>query len=155
MNIQTRTKTSLIIAMLLSLANYNQPRHVKIVAMGNGFAGLRNLPNMLEVDELQRLITRPGTDPRVIIALDEPRAADLPVLRAMVERGPAAGVHCIVAAREPFDLPVNVKITADTQRARSHQPGEFWAEYSGAVIRFDAAHIAASEIGSFVQALKV
>ncbi len=141
-------KTSLMIAMLLSLAHYNQPRHVQIVAMGRGFAGLRDLPHMLEVHELQRLIARPASDPRIVIAVDEPRAADLPVLRAMVERGPAVGVHCIVATREPIDLPVNVKITAD------RQPGDFWAEYSGAVLRFDAAHIATNEIGSFIQALK-
>jgi DNA segregation ATPase FtsK/SpoIIIE, S-DNA-T family len=141
-------KTSLIIAMLLSLAHYNQPRHVQIVAMGSGLAGLRDLPHMLEVNELQRLIARPGNDPRVMVAIDEPRAADLPVVRAMIERGPAVGVHCIVATREPVDLPVNVKITAD------RQPGDFWAEYSGAVVRFDAAHIATHEIGSFIQALK-
>ena len=72
----------------------------------------------------------------------------------MIECGAAAGVHCIVAARESIDLPFGVTIKADTQRARSQQPGDFWAEYNKAgVIRFDAAHIAAHEIGSFIQAM--
>ncbi len=143
-------KTSLIIAMLLSLAHYNKPRHVQIVAMGAGLDGLRSLPHMLDVDELQRLIARPATDPKIIVAVDEPRAAVLPQLRAIIQRGAAVGVHCIIAAREPLDLPVNVKITAD------RQPGDFWADAarSGAVIRFDAAHIATHEIGSFIQSLK-
>ena len=138
-------KTSLIIAMLLSLTYYNQPRHVKIVAMGSGLRDLCGLPHMLEVDELARLLERRSTDPRIIVAIDEPRKGDLPLLRAMVERGAAAGIHCIVAAREPFDLQVKVKITAD------HTLGDCWAEYNGQVIRFDAAHIGAHEIGSFVQ----
>ena len=114
-------------------------------------APLAHIVDLENLDQkLQRLIARPATDPKIIVAVDEPRAAVLPQLRAIIQRGAAVGVHCIIAAREPLDLPVNVKITAD------RQPGDFWADAarSGAVIRFDAAHIATHEIGSFIQSLK-
>jgi hypothetical protein len=143
-------KTSLMIAMLLSLAHYNKPRHVQIVAIGAGLDGLRLLhtDHLLQANDLQRLIERPSTDPRIIAAIDEPGAADLPLVRAIVERGAAAGVHCIVAVREPFDLPVNVRIVANDK------PGDFRAAFRQDTIRFDAAYIAAREMASFIPALK-
>lgn len=147
-------KTSLIVAMLLSIAYYSKPRHVKIVAMGGGFDGLRDLPHMLDVDDWQRLIERPSVDPRIVIAIDEPRPVDLPVVRELVTRGAAAGVHCIVSTTERMNsdsLACPVRIIAD------EQPGNFWAEYNGhqnSTMHFDAAHIAAREIASFIQAVK-
>jgi S-DNA-T family DNA segregation ATPase FtsK/SpoIIIE len=141
-------KTSLIVAMLLSLAYYNKPRHVQLVAIGSGFDGLRDLPHMLQADDLQRLINRPSPDPRIIVAVDEPRADLLPMLATFAVRGAAAGVHCIVASRAPVDLPIDVKITAD------QRPGDFWAEYSGQVMRFDAAHICGADLSSFIQAIQ-
>jgi hypothetical protein len=147
-------KTSLIVAMLLSLAYYSKPRHVQIVAIGSGLAGLRDLPHMLKVDDLQRLIERPSVDPRIVIAIDEPRPVDLPVVRELVTRGAAAGVHCIVSTTERMNsdsLACPVRIIAD------EQPGNFWAEYNGhqnSPMRFDAAHIAAGEIASFIQTVK-
>ena len=148
-------KTSLIITALLSLACYNHPRHVQIVAIGSGLACLRDLPHMLQADDLQRLmvkdhaIARPAKDPRIVIAVDEPRADMLPTLATFAVRGAAAGVHVIAAAREPLDLPVKVRITAE------RQPGDFRADWTGnSPIRFLAAHIAAHEIGSFIQSLK-
>ncbi len=142
-------KTSLIITALLSLAYYNHPRHVQIVAIGSGLACLRNLPHMLQADDLQRLIARPAKDPRIVIAVDEPRADMLPTLATFAVRGAAVGVHVIAAAREPLDLPVKVRITAE------RQPGDFRADWTGySPIRFLAAHIAANEIGSFIQSLK-
>jgi S-DNA-T family DNA segregation ATPase FtsK/SpoIIIE len=141
-------KTSLLITALLSIAYYNKPRHVQLVAMGSGLDCLRDLPHMLEIDELQRLINRPSPDPRIIVAVDEPRADLLPTLATFAVRGAAAGVHCIVASRAPVDLPIHVKITAD------RQPGDFWAEYSGQVMRFDAAYIAGADLSSFIQAIQ-
>lgn len=143
-------KTSLIIAMLLSLAYYSKPRHVQIVTRGSGLDGLRDLRHMLQVDNLQRLIERPSVDPRIIVAIDEPGAADLPVVRELVTRGAAAGVHCIVSTTERMhsdSLACPVRIIAD------EQPGDFWAEYNGhhnSPMRFDAAYIAAREIASFI-----
>jgi hypothetical protein len=147
-------KTSLIVAMLLSLAYYGKPRHVQIVALGSGLAGLRDLPHMLLADDLQRLIKRPVIDPRIVIAIDELHATDLPVVRAIVERGATAGVHCIVSTTERMNsglLACPVRIIAD------REPGDFWAEYSGhhnSPLRFDAAHIAAREIAPFIQTIK-
>jgi hypothetical protein len=146
-------KTSLVIAMLLSLAYYNKPRHLKIVAVGAGFDGLRGLPHMLnDLGSVKSLLQRPAgdpCDPRVIVAVDEPDADLRSALPMLVDRGAAVGVHCIVASREPIDLPWGVMIKAD------HKPGDFWAEYEGTgVIRFDAAHANTIEIADLIKGLR-
>jgi hypothetical protein len=147
-------KTSLIVAMLLSLAFYNKPRDVRIILEGAGLACLSDLPHVLNtVDDAAALVDRrmangSTTTPRVIVAIDDLDTVERSAVDTLIGKGARVGVHCIVAAREPIDLPVKVRITA------SRQPGDFWADYGGQVIRFDAAYIGGDDLAAFIQAIK-
>lgn len=151
-------KTSLIVAMLLSLAYYNKPRDVQFILQGDGLACLRELPHVLNsVSDAAALVDRRMaegsiTTPRVIVAIDDMGAVDRRIVDTLIGKGARVGVHVIAAARDLLNLPVKVKITADHKS--ESKPGDFWTEFEHGVMRFDAAHIAGADLRSFIQAIR-
>lgn len=134
-------KTSLIVAMLFSLAWLNHRHNLQIVLSGRGLDGVRGLPHVLDwsLADVTMLLERrmaAGIDaPRVIVAIDDLGTVDRTLIDRFIADGCAAGVHVIGATIEDSSIKCRVKITAD------HAPGDFVARYSGGLeMRFNAAY---------------